>query len=147
MSKSTARAALGLALLLWACGSDQESPGRAPVTAAQGQALYRARCAWCHDSGTFGAPPTAVAAASGRARAASFAQTVAALRREAPDRYAANARLLEKVSAAPDEERFGTWLAAYVGNPGFDRPETRMQPVQMAPSEIAAVALWLEGLP
>jgi len=146
-----------LAVCLWvlvaplaACGpADGPATERAERSGPErGLAIYRARCAWCHGPGLFDAPDLETRLASARERVAAFEEHAAAMADEDPGRWKASQADLEAILALPPgPERFARWLRTYVGDPGFDRTNNRMQRVPLKPAEAQALAEYLETVP
>lgn len=142
--------ALG-ATLLFACGggAGSESAGSSPALA--GKKLVSAKCSFCHSLGSVRgplAPTLAQAVQTARAWTEDYGARIDGLEAAFPEVHAAQSELLEGILAESDAEaRFSAWLDAYLQDPKFDDPNSKMQKVVLTPLEREQIIAHILTLP
>lgn len=140
-----------LAALLLACGGGEGGDSSPGNPAAAGRKLVSAKCSLCHSLSEHRgplAPTLGEAVATARTWTANYGERVESLREAAPGHHDAQLSVLEGILAIEgQDERFTAWLDAYLQDPKFDDPSSKMQKVVLSPLEREQIIAHILTLP
>ena len=143
---------LALALVVPACGGDGDgADSSSQGTGLDGAQVAQQRCALCHpldDRNSMFAPGFPTVIGQARARVADYPKIVDGLKSLSPAGYEDERKKIDELLATEDEaERLRLWLRAYVKNPRFDNPVSRMAPVAVSAGEYDALWAYVRSMP
>jgi cytochrome c2 len=141
-----------LALTLSACGDSPATPApaRRPPDPKVGLELAVRKCTLCHTVNGRGgvlAPPMEQSAVNAAKVVADYAARAKALQQSDPKTYKSHAKVIEAIAGEPDlARRYQAWIAAYLPDPRFDNPQSRMGAVVLSEQELADIVAWMSTL-